>query len=425
MRVNINARIGRAVAAAATAACLLLLTPLTGRAAAAMPVPASSACAAPARLTAGMTVASWRLGAVHFVTPGTGVAVTAPQIPCSTPDGVLVTQAQPVMLAVSTDAGRRWVTAGSALPPGGQATVTGVTGYALTGQVAALSTRNVWVLTSTGRLFATGNGGRTWTPQPLPGPVTALAQAGRELTALSCPPTGQGNCRPLLHRMRLPAGRWRAEPLPPLTATTPPQLSTASTRAAVLLVTPSLTGPAELVSTTDGGARWTTRPVPPGPPRPADAVPGGRTICAQPSTPLLATASARDWWLLCSAGIGMLKAYQVVLRTQDGGRTWQVIAQSLNLSEAAAPGALPIGSVLGFAAFSPSLLWITGNNYAAYSPNAGRTWTSAPDAVNPDSAPGLFDILSPADAWLLAPGTGLWHTTDGIHLTQAGQMSDF
>ena len=418
MRANMGSRVSHAFAPAAAAACLLLLlTPLAGcgasrpglpatpappdaagsgpgsPAGSAVPVPASSRCTAPARLTADRTLASWRLGAVHFVSPGTGLAITAPQIPCAVPAGNgqgtnILAQAQPVMLAVSADVGHRWVTEGSALPSSQQAP-----GFEIIEQVTALSAQNVWVLTSLGRLFATGNGGLTWTLQPLPAPVVTLAQAGGELIALSCPLTRHVICHPELRRMRLPDGRWQTEPLPRLATLTFPQLSIASAGAAVLLIAPYPAATAELVSTTDGGARWTASPVPAGPDRLCARIGGG---------PLIATASASEWWLLCGAAMGMGEATQAVMRTQDGGRTWRVMAETPSVPAAAAPGSLPYGDPLAFAAFSPTLLWTTSNNYVAFSRNAGRSWTVV-TAVNPQGAPGLFDILTPCSQTLRRP----------------------
>jgi hypothetical protein len=39
-------------------------------------------------------------------------------------------------------------------------------------------------------------------------------------------------------------------------------------------------------------------------------------------------------------------------------------------------------------------------------------WSTA--FLDPQGALGQFDVLSGTDAWLLAPGAGLWQTTDGI-----------
>jgi hypothetical protein len=114
---------------------------------------------------------------------------------------------------------------------------------------------------------------------------------------------------------------------------------------------------------------------------------------------------------------------KALMRTQDRGRTWHVAAALTSLSASAAPGSLPFGDAVAIAAFSPALLWIATNNSLAYTRNAGRSWTGT-TGVNPQGASGKFDILSPSDAWLVAPGTALFHTTDGIHWSQAGQSFD-
>ena len=168
------------------------------------------ACSGPARLAAGVSVAAWRLGAVRFVSPRYGVALTAPEIPCLRSMGDMGTEvtsrAQPVRLAVTEDGGRHWVTRESVLP---------VTAQRAGGeQVAAVSGRDSWVFGSTaGELLVTRDGGAIWTVQPLPAPVVAAASAGGWLWALSCPPVSQAAvsqtaCRPVVERMRLPDGAW-------------------------------------------------------------------------------------------------------------------------------------------------------------------------------------------------------------------------
>ncbi|HXL93848.1 MAG TPA: hypothetical protein VN969_33360 [Streptosporangiaceae bacterium] len=375
-----------------TALCLLLAAG-TGTATSTMlaappPGPVSMRCGTTeATLTAGMTVAQWRLGSVHFMSPGAGVAVTAAQIYCHSAAGV-VSQAQRVLLAVSTDGGGRWVTEGTALPA------------ATVDQVAAFSTRAVWALTSAGTLYATANGGRTWTRQRFPGPVLTITQADGELTALfhRTSPYGPG-----IDTLRLPGGSWRPVPVPPLDTknTTVPQLAFAGGGTFGLLIGP------ELISSTDGGARWTSRSVP--------AAPDG--ICRHPGLVLTATAPG-ELWVLCEDGQGMQKATQVLLRTGNDGRTWQVMSQILGPSSR--PGALPFEGPTAIAAFSPALLWIVGLNYIAYSTDAGRTW-SVLTTINPaESYPVTLDVQSPARAWLLAPGAGMWRTTDGLHWVQLG-----
>jgi hypothetical protein len=177
------------VTAAGTATSTVLAAPPPG--------PVSMRCGTTkATLTAGMTVAQWRLASLHFISPGAGVAVTAAQIYCHSSAGV-VDQAQRVLLAVSTDAGSHWVTEGTALPA------------ATVNQVAALSTRVVWALTGRGSPDSPG-----------------------------------------VDTLRLPGGSWRPVPLPPLDAKggTVPQLAFAGGGDFGLLIGP------ELISSTDGGA---------------------------------------------------------------------------------------------------------------------------------------------------------------------------
>ena len=81
---------------------------------AARPVSSAShggGCAGSARLAAGVSVAAWRLGAIRFVSPRYGVALTAPEIPCLRSMGNMGTEvtmlAQPVRLAVTEDGGHQ------------------------------------------------------------------------------------------------------------------------------------------------------------------------------------------------------------------------------------------------------------------------------------------------------------------------------
>jgi photosystem II stability/assembly factor-like uncharacterized protein len=352
------------------------------------PGPASMRCGTTkAPLTADMTVAQWRLGAVHFLSPDVGVAVTAGQFYCHSATGV-VNQVERGLLTVSTDAGSRWVTQGTALPAGP------------VDQVAAFSTRVVWALTGAGTLYATANGGATWTRQPFPGPVLTITQAGDQLTALFY--RAAGAYRPRIDTLDMPGGSWRPVHLPLLD--TVPQLAFARGSAFTLLATSPA---AELISTTGDGASWTTRSV--------SAGPDG--ICVESGQMLTATAPG-ELWVLCERGQGMQKAAQVLLRTQDDGRTWQVMSQLLG--PPSRPGTLPFEGANTIAAFSATLLWITGINFIAYSSDAGRTW-SVLNAINPAQAyPVTLDVLSATGAWLLSPGAGMWRTTDGLHWVQLG-----
>ncbi|MGH3257635.1 MAG: hypothetical protein ACRDOU_19970, partial [Streptosporangiaceae bacterium] len=219
---------------------------------------AQARCSGPEHLGAAVGVAAWQLGAVRFVSPRSGVALTAAQVPCDRSlgpgQGTEVTfVAQTVRLAVTTDGGRHWVTAGSALPG---------TPQSVSGQVAAVSGPDIWVVSDTGALLVTRDFGVTWNTQPLPTPVVAAASAGSWLWVASCPAASDYLCQPVIERMRIPDGRWTRTPLPTRSQASV-QLTVVSARAAVVV----LAGPhPELATTTDGGAHWSARATPDGPP---------------------------------------------------------------------------------------------------------------------------------------------------------------
>jgi len=129
----------------------------------------SARCGGLVRVGPSVTVPPWRLGAIDFLSPRLGVALTAAQVPCSSGPGQGIGfPPQQVRLAMSSDGGREWVTRGHVLADGGPDP-----GFE---QVAAASARQVWALTDNGHLLETRDGGRIWRPQPLPGPVVDIAR---------------------------------------------------------------------------------------------------------------------------------------------------------------------------------------------------------------------------------------------------------
>jgi hypothetical protein len=108
---------------------------------------------------------------------------------------------------------------------------------------------------------------------------------------------------------------------------------------------------------------------------------------------------------------------KALFRSTDGGRTWTV-ASSLALSGPARPGSLPGEDGATIAAASPDLLWIATLNSLSVSTDGGAFWSMI--QVNPLGYPGQFDVLSGTAAWLLAPGAGLWQTTNGTTWQELG-----
>lgn len=367
----------------------------------AAPTSRGGACSGPARLGAGAGVAAWRLGAIRFTSPRAGVALTAPEIPCLRSMGTMGTEvtmvAQPVRLAVTEDGGRHWATRGNVLPG---------TARAADGQLAAASGPDSWVFgLAGGTLLATRDGGGTWAAQPLAAPVVAAASAGGWLWALSCPPVSQTGCRPVVERMRLPGGAWVRTRPPAPTAGSSPWLAVLSGRAAVV----GFAGPHRmLASTADGGALWSARPAPAGPGH----------MCLQDSAGSFAAAGPDDWWLLCNGGAAAGSSTKALMRSADAGRTWTVAAAITSLTVPPRSGSLPYQDGAVIAAGTPGRLWIATPNTLSTSGDGGTVWSRVLAGLG--GYFGQFDVLSGTVAWLLAPGAGLWQTTDGLTWRPAG-----
>jgi len=365
--------------------------------------PAARYCDQPARLAAGVGVAAWRLGSVEFTSARSGVALTAPAIPCIVPPGGGTFIGQTVRLAVSDDGGLHWVTTGSVLPDTTSSAYPPV-------QVAAVAGPDVWVVSDTGVMLQTRDGGTTWARLRVPAPVVAAASAGGWLWVLSCPAVSGSACRPLVERMRLPGGPWTRTGLVTPDLATPPaqqgtQLVVSSGRAAAVAVS----GPhPTLAGTADGGTHWSTRPLPA----------GWSRLCEPDYIGSLVTAEPDDWWLLCGGEPAAGSSTKALFRSTDGGRTWTVVSALASLSGPARPGSLPGEDGATIAAASPDLLWIATINSLSVSTDGGAFWSMI--QVNPLGYPGQFDVLSGTAAWLLAPGAGLWQTTNGTTWQELG-----
>jgi photosystem II stability/assembly factor-like uncharacterized protein len=333
---------------------------------------------APARAACGGAVAPDHLGAVHFLTPEVGVGLTASGPPC------------PPMLAVSHDGGRHWLTEGSPFP-----------GRGITEQLAATSTNRAWAAVGDGPLMATTTGGDHWTVQPVPGPIVSTEISGPTLWTLGCPHANNVSCRPALARKLLPGGVWRRLPVPKLESDPEPELALPSTTTALLhLRRPGASG-GTLVESSDGGRHWTRRPNP--------------RWLGHPCWGFgFTTAGPRDWWLICLGGAAAGSSTKALLHTTDRGARWHVASQVTSLTAPLQPGAITRAEPDAFAAASPTRLWLATQNSLYESDDGGIRWTWVP-GPNPQGSPASFDVLSPNQAWLLAPGQGLWRTTDGRH----------
>jgi photosystem II stability/assembly factor-like uncharacterized protein len=361
-----------------------------------------SRCAGEGRLGSG-ALDGWRMGAVQFSSAEDGIGVSAYGFPCwhRTPSGETSSwQREPAQLATTHDGGRTWQPEGAPIPRT-------AANQSLGTMVVAVPARRVWALVAD-RLFATDNAGASWQAQALPAPVVQIAAGDGFLWALSCPMKREIRCTPTLERMRTAGTAWRKLTFPRLTSTPDPQL--AVTQGAVIVQVRRAAAPgAELVSSGDEGASWTVRP---------DPVWDGRS-CLTPAN--LTTDPTGGWWLICIGSAAAGSSTKGLLHTTDHGRHWVTVSQVRSL-QTLRPHTIPTAEPDALAAPSRTRLWYSGYNSIARSDDGGRRWTGS-SGVNPEGATTYFDALSPTHVWLIAPGAGLWSTTDGIDWHPVGPLN--
>lgn len=370
------------------------------------------ACARPAHLSVGMVIDGWRMGAVSFSSPEDGVGVTAAEVWCDVSlgkSGVEPTLVpQTVLVAVTHDGGARWTTVGSP-PPG--ATLRRATGGAGE-QLVAASPDRLWLQTAAGRVLATANGGASWARLPAPAGAVGITLHRGQLWVPACRwlrgrVTG---CRPALARLDVATGRWTRVALPERRAAGEPSL--AAVGGSVVLYTAQDTAPpAPLLVRGAGGGHWRSAALPRWNGHPCP-VPAG-----------FAAADARTWWFLCIGIAAAGSSTKALFETTDGGRRWHVVSQADRLGAPERPGQIPVSEPGELAPASRRRLWLALANGLAVSADGGAAWQTVPiREVNPEGHPTLLDVLNRRVAWLLAPGAGLWRTTDGVHWRALGPL---
>jgi hypothetical protein len=241
----------------------------------------------------------------------------------------------------------------------------------------------------------------TWTTESPRGRVLALALGRKTLWMLDCFGGSGSMCEEVLLRKALPNGAWTITG-PKLIGSPYPALFLRDGRTIVIA-----TG-GDLVIVPGGGPRFTER-----------ADPGWM---GQPCRAAGLAAAGRSWWLLCLGGAAAGSSEKALLRTTDGGRTWNVASQVTSLTARPQPGAITRQEPDAIAAGSPRRLWLAALNGLYESGDGGTQWSWVP-GPNPQGYPASFDVLSPTRAWLLAAGQGLWRTTDGRHFTALGRAT--
>jgi photosystem II stability/assembly factor-like uncharacterized protein len=366
---------------------------------------AARRCAQAARLAPGVAFPAWHMGAVDFSSATSGVGITAGRFPClrrMNHQEEVGLQRQPVRLASTSDGGHSWLITG-ATPPLGP--VSGQTGE----EIASTSRADLWVIAGTGRLAATTDHGSSWQVQAIPRPVIQIAASGGVVWALACPHavrrTSPAACRPQLWHTKSPTAPWTRATLPPGEARDQFDIRFAATSSNVIveLLGASTRPTGRLFLSRDAGRRWTTRRAPT----------WDHNECDYPAG--LAAAPPRTFWLLCLGGAAAGSSTKGLLESNNGGQTWTTVSAVTSLTQRPRPGAITLAEPSDLVAGSQARLWLSFTNGLTQSSDGGRRWAEVPQAFDPGGWGTTIDALSASHAWTLAPGAGMWRTTDGLH----------
>jgi photosystem II stability/assembly factor-like uncharacterized protein len=368
---------------------------------------AAQRCADAARMRSDVALPAWHMGAVQFFSATSGVGLTAETFPCFRPirggSQEVGFQRQPVGLAVTSDGGRSWHVTGTTVPVGP------VPDGVVAEQITAFSPADIWAVVGSGRLMATRDGGSDWQAQAVPTPVADLIAADGFVWVVSCRHvarrTSAFGCRPQLWRTRSATASWTRVALPRVTAPDPFAVRFAVTSRDMIIGLTEVSDPpnGELLTTRDAGLRWTKRRAPRWEHNKCD---NGAALTAH---------APRTFWLLCIGGGAAGSSAKGLLRSTDAGRTWTTVSAVRSVVQRLRPGSIPLEEPSALAAGSDARLWLSLTNGLAESNDGGRRWTDVPQAFDTGGWTTVIDVFSASHAWLLAPGAGLWRTTDGLH----------
>jgi photosystem II stability/assembly factor-like uncharacterized protein len=350
------------------------------------------------------------MGAVHFSTPTAGVGLTAGADTCEhrTSGGVVSESVTTVpRLAVTRDGGRHWSVTGAPLPDG----VARSPGQ--TAEQILVTQDAVTVLDGQGRVYATSDAGLSWESPQIRGPVMEIAATADDEFAITTRGLGRSS-RTVVERSIDGTGTWERLAVPePITRAEPPIELTVASAATLIIATDQqpTDDSGRLWVSSDDGTRWSQRREPNW---------DGHHCASEPTE--LAAAGAEHWWILCEGGAAAGSSAKGLLETIGAGARWHVVSAVPSLSAPINSSALPVaepGSAQALEAGSATRLWLPLQNGLSESADGGTRWSMVPN-LNPEGEPTSMDVLNARIAWLLAPGVGLWRTTDGGIWTGVG-----
>lgn len=252
-------------------------------------------------------------------------------------------------------------------------------------------------------LFATADGGQTWQQVPITGTVEPVAASSGTAWALDYPCGNDLACAPTLIESPIATESWAAAGSQPTLPAAPTALLRVSASSAFIFVAASLGAVgAPWFETQDGGATWRalTNPCGQGDSADAPASLDGRTI-----------------WVACGVEPSAGSELKQVFVSIDGGSTWQLRAQTADLSGPA------VGTLTQAAYVSDLQLASSAVGFMALSRggilrsvDGGRTWSQVdlPGTTFGELFPSLW-VLDASHAWVEtgSGGPGLFRSTDG------------
>jgi photosystem II stability/assembly factor-like uncharacterized protein len=304
------------------------------------------------------------------------------------------TQGAAANLDVTTDGGRTWSVVGT-LPAAsgwGLAFATPTDGYA-----------RIEAVTDT--LLVTHDGGRSFTPSPLPGPPLALLPGVTEDIAVAGVCDGKGSCNDNLYGSTDRGRRWAHR----ATFNNVPDVTgLVRDRGALVLLTgdtsPGTHPHAQLFASTDNGATWSTSSSP----------------CGDGLYSALASGPTGLWVECASLQTGGYSLKQIY-RSSDR-KTWQLVADNTKDQSQPQNPPIPFGGEYG-------VLAVADDAHAALGTSRGNVVVTADGGANWTAAPGLptdaelfVSTVQFADAqhgWASievttdSPNNGVYRTDDG------------
>ena len=346
------------------------------------------------------------MGAVRFFSPTSGIGITDGQFPCFTHSkaGTEVSlRSQPVRIAITHDAGRSWRLVGQAAPTGP------LPKPQVIEQLVATSPTHLWALSATDACLKQTIAARTGRFPRVADPSVEITRGGAYVWALSCAPatssTSPSACRPQLWRAAIQTRAWARVALPEITAQAAEFVHLAISPDGDMMLNVFTAGRSvngTLLTSTDAGRHWRVRPDPMWDRQPCTL--GGWLTAAAPHT----------FWLLCIGGAAAGSSTKGLLRTTNAGTTWSTVAVAPSLTAPPASRSITLEEPSALAAGSGSRLWLALVNGLDQSDTGGLTWSMVPPAaVDPSGWTTTISVLDARHAWVLAPGAGMWRTTDG------------